>query len=884
MIPARRSGLVAALIWGVLLPPWSAHSKGLIDVDRVGLETDAGGMHLKLTVHGIADRTCEDLEVILRLGRMELESDVSVIDDLMEGRSPSSLMTWTRIRLPGGAVLDEAVQLGALDEAPIESDSVVLVTERADRLFVRFRLAESLGPGEVRRVAFRLPFADKDPDRPLITSGAAIGCAVSDVLPSDAFRFMERGLVGAVVLLRSFGLEGDPARRQKRLAALQKRHDFALELVRAFEASLADDASRPDPLATAATLWLIPQVSARAFLTLTQRTLLGDKSARQRALLWADALDQRVSALRRTAPSLWSLAMSHLMPRSGPASLLVRLFAMAAQPLRPPDAATFLLAMGKVDSGEAELTARALVQVSAAGLLRGLETRPLGTVEEVLKLLAKWRVAPAVVTLLDASAWGTFIERVGRARLLSVASAMTRNAMPQRALDALGSSDKLLRAFALELVTTGRAPALQAVGERLLREGFPVRGHTDAQAYAKDPNRLIKLVGRLQGIVLAPLASAAEAEASFLHARGGDCLAPLDAARAALHPRLLMPEPLYSQCRALRALDLLGDGQIDAAEKLIGLAMRTAGDDPQVRERWVRIGVARGRRLLEQGDVAGAEGSLAEVDPNREHNDTSGLRAAIEALRGDQARAAGDLAAARRHYTEARRLDPSRAPADALLQDPGAPARRVLFSLLSLLLLSGVVATGVRWWRTTRSVKAVLQLTDEAPTRLTGPRSRRLFVAEHALLSLRSLSHRLIPWADVRAAHRIDGGSEDAGLLLLHGSGETFFISVAACDRFDELLDAVRPQLAAFSVEIEDSAPLGSTETVKQLLKGDVHARLLSRSALGLGVVAALIVTMMDLGTGLGLFGRLLAGAGLGCGLSLLTLGLPDTLLPRMVA
>lgn len=895
-IQLDRGGLgrarVVLMVLSLLVLPRAALAEDLqygIAVQDVKLVMDARGMHLSFTVRGIPDRDCEDTEVLLRLGRMELESDVGIITDLMDGYRPQKVLNWSRLRLSGDAVHDDAVERGPLEEAPIDGDPSVLYTERADRMFVRYRVPGLLKAGQDRRIAFALPFADKDPERPLLPGGVAIGCAVPDFPVADATRFAKEGLVGMVTLLRSLALEGDPVYRQRRLTALQKREQFVDELVALFESGLQAEAGAPDELAVAAALWLIPALSPARFRKLLLDTLIVDEPTRTRAVAWAERFQTRVGGLRSTDPMLWGLVMSYLVPRHGEADLLVRLFAMPAQRLPANEDAELLLALGKTPPGPALAVAQSVVRAAGAGLLKGIESWPQKTIDDVLSMLGAWHVAEALEPLIDEPIWVALNKRIGRNTMLAAAKAMTLHYMPELVLDALGAENAELRSFAYELVTAGRAPALYAVGERLAQAGYSPRGHTDERAYAADPSVLMRLTDRLQGILLASQAQDAVAEAAYLHARSGDCLAPLEAVRARLHPRLLLPEPLYSQCRALRAVDLLTAGRMDEADELMKLARRGAGGDPVVQARWRTVQLAHARRVLEAGDAEAANAIIDAVDPHRKHRPSVGLQADIETRRGHLAREGGDITAARKHFESARRLDPSRPSADAMLADPTAPARRVLFSLVAVLLLSGLGSWSLRRLRRSAALRDFTAVVDEDPARVAGPGSRELRIASHALLSLRSAGARLVAWAEVSAAYLIGGTGERAGLLIWYGSGEVFFVPMTFCD-FDELLPMVRSELESVGVPLQlsnqdDLAQLAENEAaVRRLLGRDARAAFLQNVALAAGGLALAIVTVLDLGAGLALIGRLACGVGLGGGLALLLSALPHTLYPRGVA
>ena len=131
-----------------------------------------------------------------------------------------------------------------------------------------------------------------------------------------------------------------------------------------------------------------------------------------------------------------------------------------------------------------------------------------------------------------------------------------------------------------------------------------------------------------------------------------DCLGPFEDARRVIHPKVVLPEPLYSRCRALRASILARDGDEAGAAALIAAVVEDGVPDADVRSRIAEVAAMTARRRLDAGDFAGAEAALDGLD-RREAEGLATIRAAIETARGDALLANGDEDGARRCFAAA---------------------------------------------------------------------------------------------------------------------------------------------------------------------------------------------------------------------------------------
>ena len=606
---------------------------------------------------------------------------------------------------------------------------------------------------------------------------------------------------------------------------------------------------------------------------------------------WGARFEAALKQAEETQTLRWSLAMDFVVPRKGPAEVTTRLLGLTVHMLAPPAHADLTLALKTaVVTPEADALAMSLTQTAGSALIRGIETWPASKAEAVLTALGKWGVADAAGPLLggelEAKMPSVLLARVGRPVVVAALRKMTATNMPHALVDQLGSEVDERAKLAYDVVSRGGPAALAAVAEKLTQRGYPPTVATTAAALKADPALLERLTWQLQGLLMTPLAWQFEAEASRLLTLEGDCLAQFEAAQKSVHPKILLKQPLYARCQALRAYHLMGTGSQDDAETLIRKAVAEAGGDDKVRRRYVAIMAARARAHLDAGDIEKTEAIIAEIDPHHKDPQILGLLADISTTRGRVALQSGDQEAAQRHFIEAKRLDPSKPTAKSLLVDPTTGMRSFLITILVILLVVGFTSVGLRYLGRVRTQGSFQMLMEEPPQSFSGPGGRRLLVGGHALLTQRRLVYRLVPWMEVRDAFVVGGDGGHSGLLLWLGSGDAYLIPANAVRQFDAFVELATRYLTESGVPVhlgrpeEDWVAQENDATVHRMLNRDRQHSIARMVGLALGVMVAVGLAFIDVGAGVSAPLRTLLGLGIGGGIVLTTVVIADTLFP----
>jgi len=848
----------------------------------VELTANAKGMRVDLSVTNVETRVVHDLDILIRLGRTALAEEHTALDDLYKDRDPLPPTVWTQIDLTNQTP-DTKVRLTAIQQSPA-SGQTVLVQQVGDRLYVRYRFSESIAVGATQKASLSLPFGDKNKVNPLQASGSIMGYWTDTVEIGDFENRPKAGATGLAVLLRSIGLEGSDKHKAERIEALKNQVGFSAAVVGSiYKAIIPPPSVQPmdpaNPLGVSARLLLAPAIDGPGFSQQVV-TLINLSGAAQ----WGKTFDQVINDAKEHNKVLWAIAVRYLVPRENKSDALIRLLAMATHYLDGTHMATLHSKLGEISSDSLRLV---YVQAAGASLLEGIAGWPLETAETALSNLGKWRVADAASDLVTESMWHSLVKRHGLKVVRSSIAAMLQERIPDDTLSALGSTNVKLRNFVYNVVVGGGTTALNAVNRRLTALKFAPKTPVTAQALAKNPKLLSQLAGQLQGILLAPLAEPQVAEAKALHQRDADCMTPMEQARKSIHPQLKLPEPLWSQCRALRAVLMMNDGKLKDAESLAVKAKTDQPKDAIVQARFVQVKLGRARELSETGNEAEAIKLIQQIDPKRQSAAARGLLADIKSSQGKAALEAGDKDKARMLFIEARRLDPSQPPAEAMISDNFEDLRRTLMMVMIMLLVVGAGTFLSRQWARKSAIRDFNMLSDETTLELEGPGGRKFIAADHALLVLRRDAFWMIPWVELREVFRVPNDvGQQGGILFWHRSGEAYFLPMDACDGFETLVESMVGWLDEAEVPFtathsdEESAAAANFLIVKKLQVNDTRRTWLKRLAIAAGATAAAMLLTAD-AVGADAIGQLLFIAlGIGVGVSLVVIAITYMLFP----
>ncbi|MFT5434383.1 MAG: hypothetical protein ACI9OJ_005096, partial [Myxococcota bacterium] len=775
--------MLRALVILVTIAPMLAKATVPL-VSDVSVEFEGARYVLKATVTA-GTRSIEGADLLVAIGPTADTSDA--LSALSSDGPPQQPAMWRRLRSGREA---GTIELGPLQPAPRRTDEYLLLT-RGAHTFLRLSVAR-LNPEESRIVTRQVQIRTRRPGTRV--SASVTSYVLSEVTLDDFVALPAQGATGLASLARSVGLTG----RGDIGGRLGRADDELRDAVAGF---VAEQFEHPDesvhPYGVAAALWLLPQLSPKSFIALAEGHLVGSPNA------FEARFDAAVAADKLSKPLRWVAAVESVVPRRGRGGSLTRIFALSMFLMEPPWNGRLLEALAAADPN---LSAQAddFMAEAGAGMLAGLDRWPTDLVKTALAALAKWRVADALIIVFgwrSQPAFEAAVSAIGRTEFVKSATQMVRGGVPIALMDALASPLLPQRKTALEILTASGPAANDAIATYLRRLGHGNRVGTS----------LDETLSRLQGVLLGDLAKPYHDEAWRIHLHGGDCVPALERALAEVHPELLLPEPLYARCRAMRAIILLEEPDgLAKAEALVDAARKDAPGDPKVESRYITVKMARVTRLLEDGHLYDAEVLVDELDPDQTEPSAVGVRADIQMRLGREALDSGDREGAIRFFTEARRLDPHMPPAATLMIDDGRPMRHLLYSLVSILLTAGLCALMLLWLLRFRAASDFDLDADEKATTLSGPGGRKLIVAPHGLLAMRRLGYTMVSWNDVEAAYLLTGTNDRSGLLLWIKGGIPFVIPIPMVHRFDLFVDLATQHLKTAGVRMVLTRPMSN--------------------------------------------------------------------------
>lgn len=858
----------------------------LVYATHATASASVGGLTVTVTVQAPPERGASHVDLLVRLAPSALEDQVSPLDDMMAGADAWTEVPWALLEPDSSG--EQHVTLAPLDEAPGMPGKAVLMTRRGARLFLRTVVATPLAAGESRQVEVTVPGMGEAALAARHVSPMVLGYVVDNLQAEDYGALASAGAVGMSVLLRSAGLDGEPERRTARTALLRQR---GAELSKALRSvveqawAVTDPAAlaeHPHPFGIAAAVWTLAEIAPGVWTDLAVAVV-----ASGGAEVWSAAFEAAVTAAEADDPLLLASAMD-VLPGKGDGRAAVRLVGVSAANVTAPNNAELLPQLDAVVETEAQArAAQALLSAAGAATLYRCETWPVAQLEKALQALAKWKVPAALQAWFPAppevGPIGTLVNRLGRDALVAAGQRLVATETPDTVLAALGSRDALTRSVAARIVGGAGPTTAQKVFELLAQAEYLPDGAITATS-----RPLTELVARLQGLLLTPLMWQYRDAAERLRLRDGDCLAQLEAARKAIHPQLRLPEPLYAECQALRAADLLRRSRLEEAVAMAEAVHARAPDVPRVAEEWVRIMCARARQLQDSGELDAAATQLMTVDPKSEHPQVRALLADIEVARGRAALERGERDAAEQHFDAARKLDPTLRFNVDPMADPRVGNRQAMGAILVLLLVIGVGALLIRRVRRQRTLHAFSLIAEEEPLALSGPRGRRYLVADHGLLMLRPLGYRLVAWAELTAAYALGPPAGDGRALLLWlGAGDAFLIPASACARFDDMLTRaerycgearvpfIGPDAPPEADVVQDNAQMAESLTRREGVRNGVRG-----GGLVIGGVVAGWLLLADTFAGGGAATSAALALGIGLGILLVAVAAADALLP----
>ncbi len=872
---APRRSIIIALSASLLA---TAAAADMAQVTAVSATVSASGISGSVTVTVPPNRAALDLDLLVRVSQLPLAEGRSVFEDLVGGAALWQSLHWEKVRL-GGDTLEPHVYSKPTSLPPIEPGKEALVMVRDKTVFIRFRPSAEVSVGtSTHKFAINGKVPGLESGTEAKVDAGVVGYRVNPIAVVDFDQMATQSTTGLLALLRSTGMTGSDAERESRIAALKARGEFLGDLTAMLSKELAGGGTGT-ALGIALGAWILPQIDPARFTELSVATL--DNKGRAS---FAERFKQNLEPLKSIEPMLYKVAEEHVIPPEGKADLVTRILAKAAGALPPSELVNFVLTVSsKVPESDAAVFALA----AGPSLLRGMASWAVEDIQKVLGLLAKWKTATAVPSLLPPETWPVLVQKVGEEALANAVKAMTQEVMPIEVVRLMGDHAEGRRKFAFGVVTSGGLGSMTTVAGELTNLGYPPKEPLGAEALQKDAKLLEKLAGRLQGIQLVPLAADYEAKAARLEQANTDCTETLLEARRAIHPELALPEPLWARCRSLSARRLLEEGKVEEAVKLVREAFADAPEDAKVERRMKEIHKKHAEKQIRAGDFAAATETIAAVDPARRDPEFIALLADIKSEQGRLAKARGDRVGAVALYSEAHRLDYRHTIPDDLLADPTSGTRQFVLGALWVCLAAGVAAGLTRFRRRRIALTEFMNLAEGNPREFHGPAGRRVLVASHALLSLRPFSHRIVPWSEVTSVLKMPAGEgHSGGLLIWQGGDDAFFIPQTAVGHYVDLVAAVSEFLKDENVDVTDAGALDPEKTVdsfdmaREVASRDLRRRLGGLAALGIAGLAFALFALLDVGAGLERFHQLLVGSGLAVGVGLILAWVVDRMFP----
>jgi hypothetical protein len=823
-----------------------AQSNRVVDIHSVHMTSGDDGMTVHLEVVAPREHSCHEIDLLVRIARDGDSSRATLLKDL------SRLDTqWQRAVL--GELSDETITMAPTELSSMRPDKEVAIQEYRDRLYLRFRMSQSISAGDRLKLSIGpLAYEDSGEDNPLQASAMAIGYVLSPIHVADFDAIASSGPIGLLALLRSVGLEGDAATRRVRIQALRSQEGFPNALKKSVRGELLEGHNANlNELATAARLRVFALLDSASFGRFVPLVL---SSPHRKGL--AVPLGRIWTKLQREDPFSWE-AMSFLVPANDPIDSVLAVLGAGVEDMKEEDVIGLLDATQAHQSFPPDST-QVFLEAAGVAWLQGASNWDDQTFKRVLGILEERQVASAVVGFFGDRVW----DRLGRLfpgdDLFQLAKTMTEKTMPVQLVRAMGDSDLARREFAFDLVVDRQKVSRGVVTAELARLGHPL-AQFDPPEESTDPYAK-EWPLTLQGLYLAPLAHPYVEEAErvlYLRRLGkrGSCYDPLQRGRIEVHPRLGYPVQMWARCRAEGAHELLLSGETDAAVTLLESAVTDAGDDPEVR-RWVMpVMLGKVRQFVADGQLLEARRMLGRIDPENQHGGARSLLHQIETLRQPK------VERSRKH---------------ALLLK--------IFAIFLMVL--GVGATIGRWLALRRATRFVNDLSEDKPLEFrSGHRS--YLVTDHALLVRRGMVRRLIPWAEIREVCRVPPSTGiGEGLLFWFTSGDGFLVSVGRLSDSGTFIEAVHRYLQELSVPLVEAESMDDVATaenqfmMRALMKRDRMRSIAQAIGLGLGVLATVFVWFAYTDVATISFGQWGQAIAVGLGASLTSLSAIDILIP----
>jgi hypothetical protein len=819
-------------------------------------------------------QTLRNVDLLLRVGASDPSEPLSAL----AGTEPWTSRAWTRIEK--GRPTRTGVTASLVDPVPVEGDCEWL-TEPSPRAPPHFVRLVRTALGDAGAIEVVLPAWGEQ-----TVAVSVVGYEVAPVTASDFATLPGEGGVGLSTLLRSVGLAAtneahrrvslDTAVVETMVAAVRDR--FGLPVGR--QAPLTSNERWPI-VSVAAAFWLLAEHAPDALVSLTV-----DRLRREEDSPFGLAMLDAVGAARGSDPLTWAIATQTLLPSVGLGLPDVRFLAEAAVDLPPASRARLVTDLEGAVGKQKNAAVAQFLDIAGPALIASVVGLPDdGEVRRVVLALSRMGTGSALAGVFG---WQTepvldrVLEAVGEGRFASLGRAMVGGGIPDELLDALGSGSASARRLSAMILSGAGRAALDKLDARLVMAGHRYVHPVTAGEPPEDV--VASAVSQLQGVLLAPLARPAHDEAWRLHELEQDCLGPFERARKEIHPQLLLPEPLYSRCRALRAVRVAEGGDGDVALELMADILRRAPSDTVVRRRHAQIVAAIARSLLDAGDLLGAEATLDELD-RRDAEGLVGIRADIEARFGEEALARGDEDGARRRFEAASAIDPTQPSADARIDAGRHAVNGLLVALLVVTLCFGV---GMAVWRRFQRAMTMHDFrlgAERGHAVFDGPGFRQLWLAPFGLLALRPLGFRLLAWSDLDRVYLLSGTSARSGLLIRMSDGSAFVVPTQSLGRFDLFIAAIEPFLDEIRRPLvttrraNDETTVENDALVDSLQTSDRWRTVLRGVGIGVGALVAYSVAFIEAAGG-HWYVRLPIGLGIAAGLVLITASVASALVP----
>jgi len=816
------------VVWLCLLTSLaSAKTAPVAHVQSATLSSDDEGLTVQLVVSAPSTHSCDELDVLVRLSR-ENKKSTSMLDVF------ASLDTqWQHISLEDGD--EDDVMVGMTELSPIRPTVDVLVQQRSEELFIRYRSARTIEAGSQQTISIGpLAYADDNKENPLTPTAVVIGHVASPLTNADIESFVQGGPLGILVLLRTVGLEGKESTRRVRAEEFSENAEFVGSLQKSLKSALLKGAD-PTPLATAVRLRVLGLIDPDAYV---QSVVPFLKSSHTPAS--SQALGALLEQVRDNDPFGWE-ALAFVLPSENAEDPMVAVMGAAVDRLPPNDVAQLMV---RIDGLEKTQSGKGWRFASTAGgsWLRGMEKWTDEELGAVLDRMIRWRVSSVVLGFFSDGHWKDWTGRFSREERLKRAIALTQASMPLELVRLMGDVDSKRRTFAHDVVVAGGASASKVVRSELERLGHPLA--------SKDKVGLPQQASVLQGQYLAPFAEPYIDEAQRVLSlrtlgKQGSCYDPLLRGRTEVHPALAYPPRLWARCRAEGANELLQSGQVDRALKLIQQAVADAPNDAEV-VRWLRpVQMGKLRQLVGEGKVAKAQEYAMKLDPKREQREIQTILEQLSAL-----------------------------GAPIKIRTERVSLLRLIFA--SFLMVLGVFGFAGRTWSIRRSMAFARTLSEDEPTDFRSS-GRRIVITDHAMLIQRGLGYRLVPWAETRLVCRVPAsGGRSEGLMFWFASGDGFFMRTSGLSDASAVVELSGTYLKQAGVHIQelesdDAEMTAENEYMVDLLTRRNRVRVIGQAiAIGIGVVGTVLAMFADTaGTDIALSQWLQAiGIGLGGGLA----------------